>query len=86
MSDGFGSMGPNPRKEQPKHPDFKGQVTIEGVEYWLSGWNKSNERGEYVSLALEKKKDQRAVSKPGYSAPASARMGMQTSIDDDAPF
>lgn len=91
MSDGHGSMGANPRKQQPNHPDFKGQVTIDGTEYWLSGWNKRNERGEFISLALEKKSP-RSASRPGYQSPASERMGMQQKsqsldgFEGDTPF
>lgn len=62
--DNSGTIGPNDRKNKDTHPDLKGQATIDGVEYWVSGWNKSNERGPFTSLAFEKKQNQRAPSAP----------------------
>lgn len=37
-----GTLGVNNRREKDTHPQHKGQINIEGVEYWLSGWEKEN--------------------------------------------
>lgn len=43
-------------KRTPKSPDFTGSINIEGVEYFLSGWNKVARSGsEFLSLAVTKK-------------------------------
>jgi hypothetical protein len=36
-----GTLGRNTRKEKDSHPDFTGQININGVDYWLSGWTKT---------------------------------------------
>lgn len=53
--DNSGLISPNDRKTTARHPDVKGSATIDGVEYWISGWHKRNDRGEFTSLAFEKK-------------------------------
>jgi hypothetical protein len=35
-----GIMLRNQRKHEDTHPDFTGLITIEGVDYWLTGWIK----------------------------------------------
>jgi hypothetical protein len=35
-----GAMWGNKEKKSDTHPDFKGSINIEGVEYWLSGWKR----------------------------------------------
>lgn len=58
-----GIMSKNDRKEKDSHPDVKGSVNIEGVEYWLSGWKKERNdgSGSFYSLAF-KRKDQQAAT------------------------
>lgn len=53
--DNSGTVSANAKKSDPKHPDYKGNCTIGGVEYWVSGWNKVGSFGPFVSLAFEKK-------------------------------
>lgn len=53
--DNSGSISPNGRKEKDSHPDLKGSATIDGVDYWVSGWNNKNDRGEYIGLRFERK-------------------------------
>lgn len=50
-----GTFRRNERKEKDTHPDFTGTVRVNGVDYWLSGWTKENERGKYMSLSLKAK-------------------------------
>jgi hypothetical protein len=47
-----GIISKNDRKELDTHPDIKGQINIEGVEYWLSGWIKErkSDGGKFYSL------------------------------------
>lgn len=35
-----GSIWPNKKKESDKHPDFTGEVNVEGREFWVSAWKK----------------------------------------------
>ena len=57
--DNSGSLSRNDRKEQQNHPDYKGKATVDGVEYWLSGWIKDGENGKWLSLAFKLKEEQR---------------------------
>lgn len=45
----------NDRKEKDTHPDFTGSARIHGVDVWISGWTKENERGKYMSLSFKDK-------------------------------
>lgn len=56
QKDGQGSMFRNDKKTTDKHPDFKGSVTIDGRQYWLSGWIRNSERaGEWISVSAQPK-------------------------------
>ena len=35
-----GAIWPNKDKETDNHPDFKGQINVEGKEFWVSAWKK----------------------------------------------
>lgn len=42
-----GTLGRNKRREKDTHPTHSGQATIDGKEYWVSGWiNENKETGE----------------------------------------
>ena len=79
-----GIIGANKRKEQPNHPDISGSINIDGKDYWLSGWKKSNASGTFYSLAA-KPKD--AASRPardrGNAPPADFS---DFGNNDDLPF
>jgi hypothetical protein len=50
-----GSLFKNDRKEQPNHPDYRGDCLIGGQQYWVSGWIKDGARGKWMSLAFTSK-------------------------------
>jgi hypothetical protein len=83
-----GMLSPNTSKEKPTHPDFKGQLNVDGVEYWISGWTRVAKEGskmagkKFLSLSVQPKEKQAAlVSKPAAKAP----LGFDA-LDDDIPF
>ena len=53
-----GSIFKNDRKERDNHPDRTGTAMIDGVEYWISGWIKSGNKGQFLSLAFKRKDQQ----------------------------
>ena len=56
QKDFTGALFINDRKEEETHPDYKGSVVIEGVEYWVSAWEKVSQAGkDYISLAFKAK-------------------------------
>lgn len=51
-----GSLFRNDRKETDSHPDYKGSIKINGIEYWCSGWiNKPKGKTPFMSLSFKAK-------------------------------
>jgi hypothetical protein len=59
-----GALFKNDRKESDRHPDYKGDITIDGRKFWLSGWIKEGKRGKYLSLAAKPAEEQRQEQQP----------------------
>jgi hypothetical protein len=74
-----GALFTNHKKETDNQPDYAGNCTIEGVDYWISGWIKKPKAGGKNFLSLSFKVKENIVAK----ASAPARM---TVTDDDIPF
>lgn len=101
VKDNTGSIFKNDRKESANHPDAKGSCMIDGVEYWISSWNKKTQDGkDWRSLAFQRKEQQAAPQRQesGYRKPsqdgAKARQlapqrgnsGGFEDMDSDVPF
>ena len=76
-----GTLFKNDRKEKDNHPDYKGQINVDGTEYWLSAWVKVSKDGtkKFMSLSVKAKDEQ---AKP---AKGSQGSGFDD-IDSDLPF
>lgn len=79
--DNNGILSKNRKKEKDTHPDINGSATIEGVEYWLSGWAKTGKNGPFYSLAFKRKDQQGQGGNKPAAAPASTGLD-----DDEIPF
>lgn len=81
----------NDRKESANHPDYKGQMNIDGVEVWLSAWIKDGAKGKFMSISATLK-DAPKQSQPAPSRPAAPQRPQQKAatgfdgMDDDVPF
>jgi hypothetical protein len=77
-----GIVSKNARKTDDKHPDIKGQCEIDGVQYWVDGWQKtrSSDGGKFYSLRF-KRKDAAPAAKPAAKQPAKVADDF-----DDAPW
>jgi hypothetical protein len=62
--DNSGVLFKNDKKEQEKHPDYKGSIMVDGTEYWLSAWIKEGKSGKFMGLAVSPKDAQPPVGKP----------------------
>lgn len=77
-----GVLFKNDRKEKPNHPDYKGSINVEGVEFWLSAWIKEGQKGKFMSLALTPKEEQKPATPKAAARPPTSFDDM----DSDIPF
>ena len=91
-----GALFPNDRKTKASHPDYKGTMTdASGQEFWISAWVKQGKKGEFLSLAFEKKEDPPVTgprtlggAKPVTPRPAAIPSAPRNpeDLEDDLPF
>ncbi len=78
-----GVLFKNDRKEQEKHPDYKGQAEVNGQAVWISAWIKEGKNGKFMSLAFQEKTE---AQKPAPATAPAAKKGSFDDFADDAPF
>lgn len=59
-----GVLFKNDRKDSDRHPDYTGNINVDGVEFWLSAWIKEGQRGKFMSLSIKPKEEQPQRQKP----------------------
>lgn len=85
-----GAIWKNADKQEDKHPDFKGSLNVDGVEYWVSAWKRkegASEKAPALSFSVkpkEAKRDHPAVR----DKPDPQRVARRSSadMDDEIPF
>lgn len=50
-----GTLFKNDRKEKDTHADYRGEIRIDGRDYWLSCWIKEGRNGKFLSLSAKLK-------------------------------
>ena len=86
-----GVLFKNDRKDSEKHPDYKGNVNVNGVEFWLSAWIKESAKGKFMSLSIQPKdaQPQQSISQramPKKPDPISSGRLPRDDMNDDIPF
>lgn len=80
-----GALFRNDKRETEKHPDYTGNITIEGKEFYLSAWVNESARTGQKYFAL--KATPKAATAPATTAPAQPRPGVVVADPiDDLPF
>ena len=79
--DNSGVLFKNDKIENDRSPTYKGNITVNGQDYWLSAWIKEGKSGKFMGLALSPKEAQ---------APQKAKMSERSKAtgfdDEDLPF
>jgi hypothetical protein len=63
-------------KQKETDRDYRGEITVNGVEYWLSAWIKQGKKVKFMSLAV----------KPKNAPPADKSNQLTEEMGDEIPF
>jgi hypothetical protein len=74
-----GVLFKNDRKQEELQPDYKGVLTFNDQEYWLSGWIKQGKAGKFIGLAFTPKTAEQIKPK------TTSKSGFED-MPDDIPF
>jgi hypothetical protein len=62
--DNSGILYKNPDKTPDnKFPEYKGEATIDGKDYWVSAWVKEGAKGKFFSIAYKAKQASKQPAK-----------------------
>ena len=76
--DNSGVLFSNDKREKESHPNYKGNIRVDGKDYWISGWIKEGKNGKFMGLAVSPKEEQ--------SQPQSKPKAKIEDMDSDIPF
>lgn len=77
-----GAIWKNRDKTEDKHPDFKGQLNVDGVDFWVSAWKRKEgdaANKPALSFSIKIKEEKQEAAKP---EPAKR----DVDLDDEIPF
>ena len=78
--DNSGVLFKSDKRDNERAPHYKGNITVEGKDYWLSAWIQEGKSGKFMGLALSPKDEQ----PPAKSTP---RPSKHDDLEDsDLPF
>ena len=74
--DNSGVLFKSDKIENERSPQYKGNITVDGKDYWISAWIKEGKSGKFMGLAVSPKEEYQPKQAP-----------KKTSFDDeDMPF
>jgi hypothetical protein len=65
--DNSGIMFRNHDKSGERDRDYKGEATISGAEYWMSGWIKEGKKGKFMTFSFKPKDAPAAKPKSAFA-------------------
>jgi len=77
VRDNSGVLFRETEKKSATFPDYKGNIRVDGKDYWISGWIKEGKNGKFMGLAVSPKDAQQAPKKASNSV---------ADMDNDVPF
>ena len=69
QKDNSGVLFKNDKKDKDSHPDYKGNITVDGKNYWLSAWIKTGKNGRFMGLAVNPKDENYEPAKQAKKKP-----------------
>ena len=73
-----GALFKNADKTDEKHADYRGEINVNGTEFWLTAWLKTSKKGtKFFSLSI-KPKQAAGVAKP--------KSPFADDMNDEIPF
>jgi len=88
--DNRGAIWKNDRKEKDTQPDYKGKAMVNGVEYWVACWRKSedaNPNAPVLTYAFTPVDDAALKNQEkGNTYPDQWKKQQPQSADDEIPF
>lgn len=75
--DNSGVLFKSDKRDNERAPHYKGNITVDGKDYWLSAWIKDGKSGKFMGLAVSPKEAQPTPVKASNSI---------ADMDSDLPF
>lgn len=83
-----GAIWKNDDKQDEKHPDFKGSLNVNGVDYWVSAWKRKEgaaAKAPALSFNIKPKEGTRPANERDKPAGGGAAR-IKDDMNDDIPF
>jgi len=74
--DNSGVLFKSDKIENERSPQYKGNITVDGKDYWISAWIKEGKSGKFMGLAVSPKEEYQPKQAPKKASFA----------DEDLPF
>lgn len=83
-----GVLFKNDQGGNPKRPNYRGTITVLGVDYNLSGWIKKSQKSgdSYMSLAVDEKKPMKPRTPVNAAPQPQGQLSEDNWHDDSIPF
>lgn len=82
-----GALFKNDKEGKESRPDYRGQLNVNGTDYWISAWLKSSKAGQkYMSLSVKPKQETDRRPERGADPVHQAGSRAIDDFDDSIPF